>query len=77
MRHPSARRLPLQPLWEGAGMRLVLVIEQIDGGLPTANVELIKDGDGVIATATASAFDDPVFQLQEAARAIRDSYQRT
>jgi hypothetical protein len=55
-------------------MRLVLVIEQINGGLPTAKVELIKDGHGVIATATASAFDDPVFQVQEAARAIGESY---
>lgn len=55
-------------------LRLVLVVEQIDGGLPTANVELIKDGDGVIATATASAFDDPVFQVHEAARAIAESY---
>jgi hypothetical protein len=46
-------------------MRLVLVIEQIDGELPTANVELIKNGDGVIATATASAFDDPVFRSRK------------
>jgi hypothetical protein len=59
-----------------ATVRLVLVIEQIDEGLPTANVELIKNGDGVIATATASAFDDPVFQVQEAARAIGESYPR-
>jgi hypothetical protein len=61
----------------GAGIvRLVLVIEQINGALPTARVELIRNGDEVIATATASAFDDPVFQLQEATRAIGESYPR-
>jgi hypothetical protein len=55
-------------------VRLVLVIEHISGGLPMANVELIKNGGEVVATATASAFDDPVFQVQEAARAIAESY---
>jgi hypothetical protein len=58
-------------------MRLVLVVEQIGGDMRSAKVELIKDGDGVIATATASAFDDPVFQLQEATRAIEQSYRTT
>lgn len=53
-------------------MRLVLVVEQVDGDMPTANVELIKDGDGVIATATASAFDDPVFQLRAAVDGVEE-----
>jgi hypothetical protein len=48
---------------EGAAVRLVLIIEQVDDDMPTAKVELIKNGSGVIASATASAFDDPVFQL--------------
>jgi hypothetical protein len=37
-------------------MRLVLMIDQVDGERPTAKVELTRDGDGVIATTTASAF---------------------
>jgi hypothetical protein len=45
-----------------ACVRLVLVIEQINDEMLTANVELIRDGDGVIASATMSAFDDPIFQ---------------
>jgi hypothetical protein len=57
-------------------VRLVLIIEQVDDDMPTAEVELIKNGNCVIATATASAFDDPVYQVQEAARAIGESYPR-
>jgi hypothetical protein len=60
-------------LREGAAVRLVLIIEQVDDDMPTVKVELIKNGSGVIASANASAFDDPVFQLQEATRAIRES----
>jgi hypothetical protein len=44
-------------------MRLVRVVEQVDGAMPSADVELIRDRDGVIASATTSAFSDPLFQL--------------
>jgi hypothetical protein len=55
-------------------MRLVLVVEQVDGAMPSADVELIRDVDGVIASATTSAFSDPLFQLRTAVDVIEASY---
>jgi hypothetical protein len=55
-------------------VRFVLVVETADGEMPSANVELYKDGEGVIATATASGFDDPIFQLRAAVDAVEEDY---
>jgi hypothetical protein len=55
-------------------MKLVLIVEQTDGDMPTASVELFRDGGGPSATATASAFDDPIFQLRAAVDAVEESY---
>jgi hypothetical protein len=57
-------------------VRLVLVVETADGDMPSANVELYKDGEGMIATATASGFDDPIFQLRAAVDAVEENYRK-
>jgi hypothetical protein len=56
-------------------VRLVLVVATADGDMPSANVELYKDGEGVIASATASGLDDPIFQLRAAVDAVEEDYQ--